>query len=51
MEKDDAPTIDYFEGQWNDTEYYININDLKPLDENNKTFEAIKNWNYGFNKH
>ena len=49
--KDYASTIDYVEVQWNDEEFDIDVDDLKPLEENNDTFEAIKNWNYWINKY
>ena len=48
---DCASTIDYVEVQWNDKEFDIDINHLEPLDENNDTLEAIKNWNYWLEKY
>ena len=49
--KDCADTIDYLEVQWNNKEFDIDINNLKALDSNNETLEAIKNWNYWIEKY
>jgi len=49
--KDQASAIEYVTVKWNDEEFDINVNDLEPLDKNNDTLEAIKNWNYWIEKY
>lgn len=49
--KDSSHTIDDVEVQWNDEGYYVNIEDLEPVNKNISTIEAIKDWNFWLEKY
>ncbi|MDR3291114.1 MAG: calcium-binding protein [Methanobrevibacter sp.] len=49
--KDHADTIEDVEVQWNDKEFYVDVEDLEPFDKDIQTLEAIKDWNYWLKKY
>lgn len=49
--KDSVDVIKKMEVQWNNKEYNVDIDDLKPLNNDIQTLEAIKNWNFWITKY
>jgi hypothetical protein len=49
--KDQADVINKVEVQWNNEDFYIGIDDLKPLDKDIPTLESIKSWNFWLEKY
>jgi hypothetical protein len=49
--KDHADVINKVEVQWNNEDFYINLDDLEHLDKNITTLESIKNYNFWLEKY